>query len=399
MALSGKNKGQVSKKSYPPNHLKRFIHRNPEIPNDHESEYGSDNEDSVPASQESGIGLQESVPENPSPVPSDAMTVLYPNPDKRDTLLSCTLIDDPSHTLPKMMAHTPICTPSCNDDDDAFLPDLAETEPATPVPVHTERTLSAAEILADLGEGCVASDHDESDQSLELQLEVSTTSEQHAKDAEEVDVVNTQEVDVENTQYEDQTMETIDVDLLVKGVEDLKPIMFYPFSLYVRKQESTTVNINVGRKHGPGLRVDALRYHGTGEQCTGNFHVHTVGGDGNCFFRSISYLLLGSEAKHAVCNYIIQPENWYKLKVYIDGDITSGEEYVRKSEMHVWRKWATHVELFALAKLTSKDVCVYTLDHWMRYPASGTSKRPTKNAFYLANHNNVHFDPVLGVYP
>ena len=40
MTLSGKNKGQVSKKSYPPNHLKRFIHRNPEIPDDSDSEYG-----------------------------------------------------------------------------------------------------------------------------------------------------------------------------------------------------------------------------------------------------------------------------------------------------------------------------------------------------------------------
>ena len=58
IALSGKNKGQVSKKSYPPNHLKRFIHRNLEIPDDSDSEYGSDNEDSVPASQESGIGSQ-----------------------------------------------------------------------------------------------------------------------------------------------------------------------------------------------------------------------------------------------------------------------------------------------------------------------------------------------------
>ena len=59
LALSGKNKGQVSNKSHPRNHLKRFIHRNPEIPDDSDSEYGSDNEDSVPASQESGIGLQE----------------------------------------------------------------------------------------------------------------------------------------------------------------------------------------------------------------------------------------------------------------------------------------------------------------------------------------------------
>ena len=155
-----------------------------------------------------------------------------------------------------------------------------------------------------------------------------------------------------NTQYEDQTTETIDPDLIVNSVEDIK------------------------------IRADALRYHGTGEQCTGNFHVHTVDGDGNCFFTSISYLLLGLEAKqhvvrNVVCNYIIQPEKWYKLKPYIDGDITSSEEYVRKSEMYAWGKWAIHVELFSLAQLTSKDVCVYTLDPWMRYPARGTSKRPT----------------------
>ena len=94
-SLSDKNKGQISKKSYPPNHLKRFIHRNPEIPGDSDSEYGSDNEDSVPASQDSAIGSQESVPENPSYVPSDAMTVLYPNPEEGDTLLDHTLVDDP----------------------------------------------------------------------------------------------------------------------------------------------------------------------------------------------------------------------------------------------------------------------------------------------------------------
>ena len=352
IALSGKNKGQVSKKSYPPNHIKRFIHRNPEIPDDSDSEYGSDNKDSVPASQESGIGSQESVPENPSPVPSDATTVLYPNPDERDTLLGCTLVDNPGRTLPKMMVHIPICTPS-SCDDDAFHPDLAETEPATPV--HTERTLPAAEILADLSEGAGGvSGHNESAKSLQLQLEVSTNSEQQ-----------TQEVDVENTQYEDQTMETIDPDLIVNGVEDIKPMVFHPFSLYMRKQVATTENMDVGRKHGLGLRVDALRYHGTGEQCTGNFQVKTVDGDGNCFFRPISYLLLGSETKHdvvrnAVYNYITRPENWYKLKTYIDGDITSGEEYVRKSEMHVWGKWARLVELFALAQLTSKDVCVHS---------------------------------------
>ena len=91
------------------------------------------------------------------------------------------------------MVHIPIHMPS-SCDDDAFLPDLAETDPATPVPVQTERTLSAAEILADLSEGGGGvSGHNESAESLQLQLEVSTNSEQQ-----------TQKVDVENTQYEDQ---------------------------------------------------------------------------------------------------------------------------------------------------------------------------------------------------
>ena len=145
-----------------------------------------------------------------------------------------------------------------------------------------------------------------------------------------------------------------------------------------------------------GLEWMHIRYHGTGEMCTDNFQSKTVDGDGNCFFRSISYLLLGSEAKHdivrsAVCNYIIQPDNWYKLKTYIDGDITRSEDYLHKSEMHEWGKWATHVEIFALAQLTGKDVCVHSelLD-----------EVPSKWNKQKTNHNhNVHFDPVLGVYP
>ena len=65
------------------------------------------------------------------------------------------------------MAHIPICIPS-SCDDDAFLPDLAETEPATPVPVCTERTLSAAQILADLSEGGgEVSGHNKSAESLQ----------------------------------------------------------------------------------------------------------------------------------------------------------------------------------------------------------------------------------------
>ena len=199
-------------------------------------------------------------------------TVLYANQDEGQTLLGHTLIKDPVPTLSKMTAHIPVHTPC---DDDGFLPDL------------THKSSNSSSYRKDT----ISTDTD-SVESLELQLEVSTTSEQHSNDAEEVDV--------EDTQYEDQNIETIDPDLIVYGVEDMKPMTFHPSSMYLRKQVAATVNINVGRKHGLGFRVDTLRYHGTGEECTDNFQVHTVDGDGNCFFRSISYLLLGSEAKHNV---------------------------------------------------------------------------------------------------
>ena len=209
-----------------------------------------------------------------------------------------------SHTT-KDDGAIPVCIPTVCDDE-GFLPDLADTN--SPTPVHRERTLSVAQILADLADGGAVSGHDESAESLQLQLEVSTTSEQQAKDTEELDVINTQEVDVENTQYEDQTMETSDPDLIVNGVVDLKPMAFHPFSLYMRKQVATTVSLNVGRKHGLGLRADVLRYHGARELCTDNFWSKIVDGDGNCFFRSISYLLLGSEA-NKVYEQEIFPQN------------------------------------------------------------------------------------------
>ena len=201
-------------------------------------------------------------------------------------------------------------------------------------------------------------------------------------------------------------METSDPDLIVNGVEDLKPMVFHPFSMYMRKQVAVTVNLSVGRKHDLGLRVDVLRYHGAGDQCTDNFRSKNVDGDGNCFFRSISSLLLGSEAKHdivrsAVCKYIIQPDNWYKLKTYIDGDITSGQVVkiiFIKVKCMCGEMGNTCGNLCLGTANWQRCVCVYTLDCWMRYPASGTSKRPTKNAFYLVNHHNVHFDPILDVY-
>ena len=71
--LSGKNKGKINKSSYPPNHLKRYVIRNPDIPNGNtsESEYSSDNENEA----EEGSSTNDETVEIPvhTPVDSDAL--------------------------------------------------------------------------------------------------------------------------------------------------------------------------------------------------------------------------------------------------------------------------------------------------------------------------------------
>ena len=87
--LSGKNKGKINKSSYPPNHLKRYVIRNPDIPNGNtsESEYGSDNGDEA---QETS--------------------------DATSEIPVCTPVDSDDNTLPDLTVDEPpmpshVCTP------------------------------------------------------------------------------------------------------------------------------------------------------------------------------------------------------------------------------------------------------------------------------------------------
>ena len=96
--LSGKNKGKINKSSYPPNHLKRYVIRNPDIPNGNtsESECGSDNENEAKEASST---------------------------------------NDETAEIP---VHTPV------DSDDNTLPDLTVDEPPAPPHVHTSSVSSVS---------------------------------------------------------------------------------------------------------------------------------------------------------------------------------------------------------------------------------------------------------------
>ena len=200
--------------------------------------------------------------------------------------------------------------------------------------------------------------------------------------------------------FDDATLEEVDIDLLIHGVTLPEPIKFRPLSLFCRKPAVLQLGVHVGRKSG--LRPVRLTYTGEGLTCSDNFIEHNILGDGNCSFRTISYLLLGQEAKHDVIrarivDYIMDPNNFDKLRSYIPQHYPSGEACIQGEAMADLTTWATEAELFACAQLSGKDIVCYCHRIWLRYPANGNPRKPTRSVFFIANKNGNHFNPVIGM--
>ena len=188
--------------------------------------------------------------------------------------------------------------------------------------------------------------------------------------------------------FDDATLEGVNMYLLIHAVTLPEPIKFRPLSLFCRKPAGLQLGIHIGRKSG--LKQVKLYYTGESLICSDNFIQHNVLGDGNCFFRAISYLLLGQEVKHDVIrariiDYIMDQNNFDKLRSYIPQHYPSGEAYIQGKAMADLTTWATEVELFACAQLCGKDIVCYSHSRWLMYHTSGNPRKPTRSAFVIAN--------------
>ena len=90
-------------------------------------------------------------------------------------------------------------------------------------PVHPDETMSAAQILADLAGG----DGEQPEPEPEPEPE------------QEEQVV-----------FEGQTLEEVDIDLLVSGVQRPVAIKFKPLSLFCRKPTGARLSVHVGKQKG-----------------------------------------------------------------------------------------------------------------------------------------------------
>ena len=346
--LSSKNKGKINKSSYPPNHLKRYVIRNPDIPssgNTSESEYGSESENEA---------------EEVSSTNDDAAEIPVCTPVDSDETLPDLTVDEPPvppHVCTPSVSSMPphVCTPSDEPPTPLHVrtpskPFAGRTPSSSIPPIHSDETMTAAHILAELADGGVEPEPETEEQVV----------------------------------FEDQTLEEIDIDILVSGVQRPSAVKFKPLSLFCRKPAGARLGVHVGKQKGL-KRNSGLNFTGLSKVCGHDFEVKRIGGDGNCFFRTISYLLLGIEDKHdiirtSIVEYIVNPDNLAKLRSYIPQEFSTGHEYVEATQMNLPTTWATEVELFT--QLSGKDVVCYFGKQWLRYPTSGNQKKPTTSLLW-----------------
>ncbi|XP_061170416.1 uncharacterized protein LOC133179738 [Saccostrea echinata] len=127
--------------------------------------------------------------------------------------------------------------------------------------------------------------------------------------------------------------------------------------------------------------------------------IQKVVGDGNCFFRCISYTVSGSQQFHSVVrerviNHMREMDD--KLTSVLPM-IESVANYIRRTRINECTFWATEVEIITAAHLLKTDIFIYSSDHgWQKY--SGKLVDPLLQteefAIYLKHTNGNHYDVV-----
>ena len=101
--------------------------------------------------------------------------------------------------------------------------------------------------------------------------------------------------------------------------------------------------------------------------------VKSILGDGNCLFRSFSYVITGTERQHAqvreaILSHLRNIEHWM-IGHHISPEYSSVAQYIMGTRMDRNGIWATDIEILTLAHML--NTCVYVYNprdgSWNRY--------------------------------
>lgn len=122
-----------------------------------------------------------------------------------------------------------------------------------------------------------------------------------------------------------------------------------------------------------------------------------VKGDGNCFFRAVSYCVFGSEENHeqirqATCRYLLKNE--YQFKSFQRNVGISMNDYLIMSKMTESGTWATELEIFGVARLLNIDVYTFSCGQWLLYSGRQVYGESAikRGSIFLHHLNDNHYN-------
>ncbi|XP_072166092.1 uncharacterized protein [Diadema setosum] len=159
-----------------------------------------------------------------------------------------------------------------------------------------------------------------------------------------------------------------------------------------RKLGIDYVNINDG-----GLQTDTDIAHPA--------QIKPVTGDGNCFYRAISYIISGTERNHtilrkATAKHLLDTNCLFTST--LSHEFRTVEEYVLKEKVMNNGTWASNTEISAMANLLEVDIYSFNdqLLAWQLFSAKKPGKInevTAEGGIYILYTQNVHFNVVESV--
>ncbi|XP_048256969.1 uncharacterized protein LOC125382713 [Haliotis rufescens] len=128
----------------------------------------------------------------------------------------------------------------------------------------------------------------------------------------------------------------------------------------------------------------------------------SIEGDGNCFFRSLSYAISGKENNHRKIRLAIVThlkEHAQSFHHFLRPGYESVEQYISQSRMWYVGTWATELEILAAANLLGTDICTYSDNRWLRYSSRQLNSDTvnTGTGIYLNHVGGSHYEVVVCV--
>ncbi|XP_078333990.1 uncharacterized protein LOC111105212 [Crassostrea virginica] len=125
-------------------------------------------------------------------------------------------------------------------------------------------------------------------------------------------------------------------------------------------------------------------------------------GDGNCFFRAMSFSVTNTEdyyyvMRNAVCTHLNQNQELFKP--FLRDNVKSVKNHLLSSRMSENGTWATEVEILAMAHLLNVEIYTYTRSNWLRFSPSDvdSSTQGIVGAIYLNHCGENHYNVVVAV--